>query len=94
MVTKFTRKEHVARAMLLGRVYDWRDGTYCYPMFGRDEAMLSSEGMLDCDTCEVIRHDDAHAEFLYADRRSDVKSLGISDDSEHPCRPWEAEDGV
>lgn len=26
---KLTHKEHTARAMLMGRVYDWTDGTYC-----------------------------------------------------------------
>lgn len=28
-MTKLTHREHTARAILMGRVYDWRDGTYC-----------------------------------------------------------------
>lgn len=94
MVTKLTRKEHHARAALLGLHYDWRDGTYCHPMFGRDASMLSSQGMLDCDTCEVVPEANDEAASYYAARRSDVKDTGLRDEKVYPCRPWEAEDGV
>ena len=67
-MSKLTHKEHAARAMLMGRVYDWRDGTYC------DEEM-DADTMVDAVTLEpvdfhtamarnVIRPDE---EILYSD---------------------------
>lgn len=49
-----THEEHVARAMLLGRVYDWRDGSYCILNRSIGQGMPVSEGMLDCLTCEPM----------------------------------------
>lgn len=51
----YTYDEHVTRALLMGRIYDWRDGTYCLtnPMGAPTE-----ENMLDCLTLEPITKTD------------------------------------
>lgn len=46
-----THQEHTARAMLLGRVYDWRDGTYC--RIDRSGS-YDTDSMLCCVTMEPI----------------------------------------
>lgn len=50
---KLTHKEHDARAMLLGRVYDWRDGTYCLPSESGTGGVITRD-MLDAVTLEPI----------------------------------------
>lgn len=50
---KLSHEEHRARAMLMGRVYDWRDGTYCL-VNELDHNHLLPRGMMDCDMLEVI----------------------------------------
>lgn len=77
-----TREEHYARAMLLGRVYDPRDGTYCVASFDGDYSV--SEPYLDCVTLEVIPDDDA--------RRRMVKHGGYRADPSTQSYPWEAVD--
>lgn len=42
MAEKLTHAEHDARAALMGRYYDWRDGTYCDPAMGADDYMLDA----------------------------------------------------
>lgn len=44
---KLTRKQHIARALLMGRVYDPRDGTYCRL---DDKGYPVTPGMLCCET--------------------------------------------
>lgn len=51
-IKKLTHAEHDARAMLLGRVYDWRDGTYC--LKGDTDCGCISMGMLDAMTLEPM----------------------------------------
>ena len=48
-----TYEEHMARAMLLGRVYDWRDHTYCI-LGGVGPIINSSITGLDADTLDVV----------------------------------------
>ncbi len=48
-----THEEHIARAMLMGREYDWRDGTYM--------VNGSTKGLIDAITLEPISSDDAFA---------------------------------
>lgn len=59
---KMTHKEHVARAMLMGLEYDWRDGTYCNGMdvFGGP----SNQGMIDCVSLEKISTDSLEARMV------------------------------
>lgn len=46
-----THEEHQARAMLMGLMYDWRDGTYCLPRYPKAP---SAKGMIDCLTLEPL----------------------------------------
>lgn len=51
-MTKMTHREHAARAMLLGRQYDWRDGTYCK---GTDQTKgPGNSDMVDCVTLKRV----------------------------------------
>lgn len=54
---RLSHSEHAARAMLLGRVYDWRDGTYCTSF---KDGHLSTANVLDCLTCEPITPAEEH----------------------------------
>jgi hypothetical protein len=56
---KFTHAEHRARAMLMGKVYDWRDGCYSDPMIFSGVEMSSTRGMLDAVTLEPMEQEDA-----------------------------------
>lgn len=84
---KFTRKEHIARALLMGRVYDWRDGTYCPDI--RDAANnLMASNMLDCDTLEEI-------DLTLQGSRITMSVIAVfrwDDYDNAPRQPWEAED--
>lgn len=51
---KLTHMEHEARAMLLGKVYDPVDGTYC---LADDQGDPSALGMLCADTLEPLPPD-------------------------------------
>jgi hypothetical protein len=51
MVQKLTHAEHDARAMLIGLVYDWRDGTYCSE---NSEGDPNTACMLDAITLEPV----------------------------------------
>lgn len=52
---KLTHAEHTARAMLLGRYYDWRDGTYClYEINPDGSPNVKPQNMLDAMTLEPI----------------------------------------
>lgn len=46
-MANMTREEHITRAMLLGRVYDPRDNSYCFTDANND---IMSANMLDADT--------------------------------------------
>lgn len=88
---KYTRKQHIARALLMGRVYDWRDGTYC-PDIRDLTGNLMADNMLDCDTLEVMN------ERLQVSRFSSSSSMPgpmvpWNDYDNAPHRPWEAADG-
>lgn len=48
MKSSLTRAEHNAAAMLMGKVYDWRDHTYC------EKELSQHDVMLDADTFEVV----------------------------------------
>jgi hypothetical protein len=56
MTQKMTHREHVARAMLLGRVYDWRDRTYNFTN-KYDPSVLSPRDVMASDTMEIIPSD-------------------------------------
>lgn len=58
VVTPPTVEEHETRAMLLGRFYDYSDGTYCQE---DNDGIISVYEMLDCLTLEVISYEDATA---------------------------------
>ena len=63
---KLTHEEHAARAMLMGRVYDWRDGTYCFADSDGLPIGTALDGrhpMLDCETLEVIDDDKQEERF-------------------------------
>jgi hypothetical protein len=47
---KLTHEEHAARAMLMGRIYDWVDGTYCT----YDNNGLDTDAMICCMDLEPI----------------------------------------
>lgn len=74
MSEKLTHKEHATRAMLMGRVYDWRDGTYC---LGVDDktGMALPDDMIDAVTLEEVHH------------RSVTRRMGYS--GTHAGEPWE-----
>ncbi len=55
---RLSHSEHQARAMLLGLAYDWRDGIYSTLVFWGDDAFPTTEGALDCLTCEPIDGDE------------------------------------
>lgn len=82
MSDKLTRKEHHARAMLMGRKYDPRDGSYCVPSFDGDFNV--SEPYLDCVTLEVITHADAQLRMQ--------RYGGATDKPLTTTYPWEAFD--
>lgn len=42
-----TKEEHIARAMLMGKVYDPRDHTYSIPNF---DTVPTFNGIIDADT--------------------------------------------
>lgn len=86
-MTKLTRKEHKARALLMGRVYDPRDGTYC--KVGDDLEMLSTTDLLDCVTMEVM--DPQTCKERMHGFRADYGDVFWFNKS-IPCQPWEAED--
>jgi hypothetical protein len=50
---KLTHDEHTTRAMLMGLVYDWRDGTYCTAQTSNGEPGYS-DVILDCETLEPL----------------------------------------
>lgn len=80
---KMTHAEHTARAMLLGMVYDWRDGTYCHFDPEGDGIGITYLGALDAMTlqpydCSIehrirdwgfisVRHTDPPQPTPYAD---------------------------
>jgi hypothetical protein len=88
-----TRNEHTARAMLLGLVYDPRDGTYCREEFDGDGHLASTQGeMLDCETLVVIK-----AGVQSKRMNAFWKSYMGEDGGNHvnpdiPNMPWEAPD--
>jgi hypothetical protein len=53
---KLTHSEHATRAMLMGRTYDWTDGTYCRT---EPDGSLDTNDMLCCITLEKIHISDA-----------------------------------
>lgn len=78
MTEPLTREEHEARAMLLGRWYDPRDGTYVL------DNHTPANDMLDCVTLEVIAYEDARA------RMGPDGYNGLIIDN-MPTMPWEKE---
>ncbi len=84
-----TRSEHIARALLMGRVYDWRDGTYCLTDADGDPEVL---GMVDCVTLEVIDNNDDDAVARYTHLRLRQASSWNRYDEGNGCMPWEAPD--
>lgn len=70
MSEKLTHKEHMARAMLMGRIYDWRDGTYCLSSSGstihmsvQDMLCADTLGDISGDQCISRRHHNGAADF-------------------------------
>jgi hypothetical protein len=67
-MNRLTHEEHAARAMLMGKVYDWRDRTYCdmndqgsepqWDMHERDYAAL------DADTLEPLTWGECEARIM------------------------------
>ena len=80
-MAKLTRTEHHARAMLLGRIYDWRDGTYCHSD-GVGDGGVSFDNMINAETLEPIGQSEAM-------KRSG--GLGYKEVPEG-VKPWERED--
>lgn len=81
MTEKLTRAEHHARAALLGRKYDPRDGTYCDHLFSLND-------LIDCVTMEptTVRKQEEKYGFavggMYSIYGEPPKTM-----------PWEKEDG-
>jgi len=50
---KLTHEQHRARAILMGRVYDWRDGSYCF-YADVESKHLSHMHAIDAETLEPI----------------------------------------
>lgn len=68
-MSKLTHKEHAARAMLMGLVYDWRDGTYCHI----DQAGIALAGdLIDAETLDHITLHEANGRNVMGDRAEDV----------------------
>lgn len=63
---RLTHNEHAARAMLMGRMYDWRDGTYCmvsgYEIDGTP--ILHPRNMINCQTFEPVHAVRIGADFI------------------------------
>jgi len=73
---------------LLGRVYDWRDGTYCF----LEDGDPTTNDMLHCETLEPVNHEER---FDVMRLRNNPPSDGRewSDYDNGVKRPWEADDG-
>lgn len=72
----FTRKEHIARALLLGRVYDWRDGSYS---FLSELGHPVAKDAIFCDTLESMSPGQSNGRL----KRTTVSRMPL---------PWEAPD--
>lgn len=82
MTEKLSHSEHAARAMLMGRLYDWRDGTYCAVAH---DGTYSITDMIDCETFEPV-----HSASDRCQNWMNVSTGGYSD-TPHP-RPWARDD--
>jgi hypothetical protein len=84
-MTKLTHKEHVARAMLMGREYDWRDGTY----------MVNGAGdhLIDANTLESVEFETAANRCVIGNNYHEV---GLDDRIEYfkweGRLPWEKDE--
>lgn len=77
---KLTRKAHIARAMMMGRLYDWRDGTYCIP------CMDGSAPGSNCIDCETLEQRSYNAEMIAGKKWDDYKNATV--------QPWELPEEV
>jgi len=94
----FTHAEHRLRASLMGRWYDWRDGTYVDNAQEPTSALPASGFLIDCNTFEPV--DAADAEELRLFNGTSYMGLGnplpmpwalpdeVRDDK---TAPWEKE---